>query len=100
MDVPRRPRSGGPAARDRQPTDRSLPAYELAGLSPHPEQRPVSSGEKEAPQDLTQHSASATLAHPTLSAAAAAAMRGAIRLAGGREVCFAATMDEHAVVRT
>ena len=27
-------------------------------------------------------------------------MRGAIRLAGGREVCFAATMDERGVVRT
>ncbi len=35
-----------------------------------------------------------------LGAAAAAAMRAAIRLAGGREVCFVATMDAAGVVRT
>ena len=35
-----------------------------------------------------------------LAPSAAAAMRAAIRLAGGREVCFVATVDEHGVVRT
>ena len=38
--------------------------------------------------------------HPArLSKAAAAAMRAAIRLAGGREVCFAGTLDEEGVVQ-
>ncbi|MGE5729928.1 MAG: JAB domain-containing protein, partial [Gemmatimonas sp.] len=35
-----------------------------------------------------------------LAPSAAAGMRAAIRLAGGREVCFVATMDEEGVVRT
>ncbi|HEU4642796.1 MAG TPA: helicase C-terminal domain-containing protein, partial [Gemmatimonadaceae bacterium] len=35
-----------------------------------------------------------------VSPAASAAMRAAIRLAGGREVCFVATVDEDGVVRT
>jgi ATP-dependent DNA helicase DinG len=35
-----------------------------------------------------------------LSAAAAAGMRAAIRLAGGREVCFVATVDDDGTVRT
>jgi len=35
-----------------------------------------------------------------LAPAAAAAMRAAIRLAGGREVCFVATVDEEGIVRT
>src|SRR5687768_2612964 len=38
--------------------------------------------------------------HPArLSKAAAAAMRAAIRLAGGREVCFVGTLDEEGVVQ-
>jgi ATP-dependent DNA helicase DinG len=35
-----------------------------------------------------------------LAASAAAGMRTAIRLAGGREVCFVATVDEKGIVRT
>ena len=35
-----------------------------------------------------------------LAAAASAAMRAAIRLAGGREVCFVSTLDEDGVVQT
>lgn len=35
-----------------------------------------------------------------LAAAASAAMRAAIRLAGGREVCFVSTLDEEGVVQT
>ena len=35
-----------------------------------------------------------------LASTAAAAMRAAIRLAGGREVCFVCTLDEHGVVQT
>ena len=39
--------------------------------------------------------------HPSrLAPSAAAGMRTAIRLAGGREVCFVATIDEEGVVRT
>jgi ATP-dependent DNA helicase DinG len=36
--------------------------------------------------------------HPSLSRPAAAAMRAAIRLAGGREVCFVCAVDEEGVV--
>ena len=35
-----------------------------------------------------------------LSSAAAAAIRAAIRLAGGREVCFACTVDPDGIVQT
>ncbi|HEU4628367.1 MAG TPA: helicase C-terminal domain-containing protein [Gemmatimonadaceae bacterium] len=40
-----------------------------------------------------------TLVPSRLSRAAAAAMRAAIRLAGGREVCFVGTLDEEGVVQ-
>ncbi len=42
---------------------------------------------------------STTLVPSRLSKAAAAAMRAAIRLAGGREVCFAGTLDGEGVVQ-
>jgi ATP-dependent DNA helicase DinG len=42
---------------------------------------------------------SISLAPSRLSKAAAAAMRAAIRLAGGREVCFVGTLDEEGVVQ-
>jgi ATP-dependent DNA helicase DinG len=42
-----------------------------------------------------------TAADPTrISSAAALAIRAAIRLAGGREVCFVCTLDSHGVVQT
>ena len=38
--------------------------------------------------------------HSRLASSPAAAMRAAIRLAGGREVCFVCTIDDEGVVRT
>src|SRR5262245_54759906 len=44
--------------------------------------------------------ASSTLAASRISSAAAVAMRAAIRLAGGREVCFACTLDDAGTIQT
>ena len=53
LDVPRRARSRGSAARDRQSADGSVAASELAGLSADPEQRPLPGGEEEAAEDVS-----------------------------------------------
>src|SRR5262245_142759 len=41
-----------------------------------------------------------TATAPRISSSAAVAMRAAIRLAGGREVCFACTLDDAGVIQT
>ncbi|HEY6826114.1 MAG TPA: JAB domain-containing protein, partial [Gemmatimonadaceae bacterium] len=41
-----------------------------------------------------------TLAPARISSAAAVAMRAAIRLAGGREVCFVCTLDDAGTIQT
>ncbi|MEP6767005.1 MAG: hypothetical protein ABJB66_21995, partial [Gemmatimonadaceae bacterium] len=42
----------------------------------------------------------AILGEPRLSRAAASTIRTSIRLAGGNEVCFVATVDEHGEILT
>ena len=50
--------------------------------------------------DIPRPSSLAPRPSSRLAAPAAAAVRGAIRLAGGREVCFVAQLDEEGIVRT
>src|SRR3954463_14065761 len=107
MDVLRRPRPRRPAARDQQSADRSVAVQELTRLSTHLEQCPVSGGEEEAFEDLRSNSKfqemCPSVASPPatrLGPQAAAAIRAAIKLAGGREVCFVCTLDAHGVVQT
>ncbi|CAA9466282.1 MAG: hypothetical protein AVDCRST_MAG65-319, partial [uncultured Solirubrobacteraceae bacterium] len=52
LDLPRRARPRGPAARDRQRADRPGAAPELAGLPADPQQRALPGREEEAAQDL------------------------------------------------
>src|SRR5690606_13981129 len=54
---------------------------------------PLPGGQEEAVEDVV------TTSLARVSSAAASAMRAAIRLAGGREVCFVGTMDADGVVK-
>jgi hypothetical protein len=98
VDLPRRARSRGPAAQHRRAADGPGAAPQLARVSPDPEQRALPGRQEEAAQDVSARRRPGDPGHPARRRASPPAprqaLRSAIRLAGGREVCFVCTVDE------